>query len=206
MKICLIGDYLLTRCAYVYALKQIKGVESVADFNTLGDCENYLNKTGADVVLIDVVLDEVELKSIKHIKENFCGVKFIIMAKQEDVLPVLALGAAYVLKNVKMEEFAEIITTVLQGNLFIAADIANFITSIFAEKVEQKNQIKSYKLTPRELEVLQRISLGESNIEIGSHLFLSQYTVKNYVSRIIEKMGVKDRTQAATKAIQYGLV
>lgn len=206
MKICLIGDYMLTRCAYVYALKQIEGVESVVDFNTLADCESYLSRIGADIVLIDIVLDEFELNLIKHIKENFCGVKFIIMAQQDDVLPILALGAAYVLKNFRMEEFAEIITTILHGNLFIAADIVSFITSIFQEKVEQNNQMKSYKLTQRELEVLQRVAMGESNVEIGSHLFLSQYTVKNYVSRIIEKMGVKDRTQAAAKAIQYGLV
>ncbi len=206
MKICLISDYLLTRCAYTNALKQLPIVESVADFSNLNDCEHYLARTGVDAVLIDIELNEDELNSIKHIKENFCEVKFIVMTQQEDVLPILALGAAYVLKNFRMEEFVDIISTTLQGNVFIAADVAGFIISIFQEKLEQNQKIKAFNLTPREKEVLHRVAMGESNIEIGSHLFLSQYTVKNYVSRIIEKMGVKDRTQATAKAIQCGLV
>lgn len=206
MKLCLIENCLLNRCAYVNALTQIECVESVADFSTISDCENYLNRSGADAVLIDVPLTKEELEVIKQIKEKFCSVKFIIMAQQDNVLPILALGAAYVLKNFRMEEFIEIVATILNGNLFIAADVANLITSIFQEKVNKEMQVESFNLTEREKEVLFLVAKGESNAEIGAELYLSAFTVKNYVSRIIEKMGVKDRTQATAKAIQVGLL
>lgn len=205
MKICLIEEALLTRCAYVDALSQIECIESVADFSSIKDCEIYLSRTGCDAVLIDVLLTEHELNVIKQLKQKFCSVKFIIMAHQEEVLPILALGAAYVLKDFRMEEFVRIIATILHGNLFISSEIANFITSIFQEKVNKQTQIEQYNLTPREKEVLYLVAKGESNAEIGAELYLSAFTVKNYVSRIIEKMGVKDRTQATAKAIQCGL-
>lgn len=206
MKICLISNYLLTRCAYVDALNQIDCVESVADFSTIADCERYLHRVDVDAVLVDIPLGETELNILKQIKQNFCGVKFIIITEQNEVLPILALGAAYVLKDFRMNEFIDIVGTILHGNLFIAAEVVNFITSIFQEKVEQQNQVESFNLTPREMEVLILVAKGESNSEIGAELFLSAFTVKNYVSRIIEKMGVKDRTQATAKAIQAGLI
>lgn len=206
MKICLIEECLLTRCAYVDALNRIECIESVADFSTLADCENYLTRTGADAVLVDVELTDKEMEIIKHLKQRFRDLKIIVMAQQDEVLPILALGAAYVLKDFRMEEFVEIIATILHGNLFIAADIVGLITSIFQEKVDNKTQIESFHLTQREKEVLFLVAKGESNAQIGAELFLSAFTVKNYVSRIIEKMGVKDRTQATAKAIQCGLV
>lgn len=206
MKLCLIENCLLNRCAYVNALTQIECVESVADFSTIADCEAYLTRTGADAVLIDIPLNDTEFEVLKRLRENYCKVKFIIMAQQDEVLPILALGAAYVLKNFRLEEFVEIIATILHGHLFIAADIANLITSIFKEKVDAKTQVENFHLTEREKEVLFLVAKGESNAEIGAELYLSAFTVKNYVSRIIEKMGVKDRTQATAKAIQTGLV
>ncbi len=61
-------------------------------------------------------------------------------------------------------------------------------------------------MTDREQEILGLVAEGKSNSEIGDELALSAFTVKNYVSKIIEKLDVKDRTQATAKAIQYGLV
>lgn len=62
------------------------------------------------------------------------------------------------------------------------------------------------KLSDREKEILERITKGKSNTEISKELYLSAFTVKNYVSKILEKLEVKDRTEATAKAIKYGLV
>lgn len=76
--------------------------------------------------------------------------------------------------------------------------------SIFEGKVNYEQC--PVNLTKREIEILSGIAQGKSNSEIGKELFLSAYTVKNYVSQIIEKLEVKNRTQAAAKAFKYGLL
>lgn len=206
MKICLIGNYLLTRSAYVSALSQIDGIDSVIDFGSISECWEFLENSITDAVLIDVELTEDEITTIREMKMKFKSIKFIIMAQQNEVLEVLALGATYVLKDLKMEEFVRVIATTLKGNLFIASDIVDLITSVFQDQITRQHNIKSYRLTEREKEILTLVAKGLSNTEIGKELFLSAFTVKNYVSKIIEKMEVKDRTQAVAKAIQCGLV
>lgn len=74
--------------------------------------------------------------------------------------------------------------------------------SICGKKIEQC----PVKLTAREKEILNLVAEGKSNSEIGKELYLSSFTVKNYVSQIIEKLEVKNRTQATVKAVKYGLV
>lgn len=206
MKICLIGNYLLTRSAYVSALSQIDGIDSVVDFESISECWDFLENSITDAILIDVELTEDEITTIREMKMKFKSIKFIIMAQQNEVLEVLALGATYVLKDLKMEEFVRVIATTLKGNLFIASDIVDLITSVFQDQITRQHNIKSYRLTEREKEILTLVAKGLSNTEIGKELFLSAFTVKNYVSKIIEKLEVKTRTQATAKAIQYGLV
>lgn len=82
----------------------------------------------------------------------------------------------------------QIIKEALDGNLIVPSDVV------------------LPNLTDREKEILERITKGKSNTEIGKELFLSAFTVKNYVSEIIRKLEVKDRTEATAKAIKYGLV
>lgn len=209
IKICLIGDYLLTRNAYVQALSTNDEIECIADFDKLSDCVRFLEHGSADVVLIDIKLNESGFEAITKLKRRFTQIKFIIMTdqdEQENIIKVISLGAAYVLKNMLLDEFVNIILTVLKGNMFICADAVGILTSIFQEKLEFSRKTELYNLTEREKEILIHISRGESNQEIGQALALSAFTVKNYVSKIIEKLEVKTRTQATAKAIQYGLV
>lgn len=207
MKICLISEYLLNRSAYKYALKLIDGIDFVIDFQNIEECSQYLvHHSEIEAVLIDVELSEKGINLIKEMKAKNKTIKFVIMAEQNEILSIIALGAAYVLKNMVLDDFVRVIATTLQGNLFIAADAVSYVTSILQEKADKMKNFESYHLTDREKEILILVSKGESNTEIGTQLYLSPYTVKNYVSKIIEKMNVKDRTQATAKAIQYGLV
>lgn len=75
--------------------------------------------------------------------------------------------------------------------------------SICGKKIDEQCPVK---LTAREKEILNLVAEGKSNSEIGKELYLSSFTVKNYVSQIIEKLEVKNRTQATVKAVKYGLV
>ena len=206
MNICLIGEYQLTRNAYVKALKTIEVIDEVYDFETLRDCTKFLERARSDLVLLDIELNEAELLLMDKLRQKCPKIKFIIMAEQEKILQTLALGAAYVLKNMLIDEFVRVMTTVIKGNLFIASDAVELVTTAFQEKLDNIKFSRSCYLTEREKDILVLITKGQSNSQIGEQLCLSTFTVKNYVSKIIEKLGVRDRTQATAKAIKYGLV
>ena len=206
MKMCLICDYLLTREAYVRALSSLEGIEFVIDFDKFTDCIDYVMHKQTDVILVDVQLHEKEFETIKRMKELFRKTKIIVIAEQKDFLQVMALGAAYVLKNMLLKEFVNVIETIIRGNMFIASDAAEYVVSIFQEKLNKTVQFLDSELTERELDILARIAKGMSNSQIGNELALSQFTVKNYVSQIISKLQVTTRTEAAAKAIQCGLI
>lgn len=206
MNICLIGEYQLTRNAYVKALKTIEGIDEVYDFETLRECITFLERARSDLVLLDIELNETEILLMDKLRQKCPKIKFIIMAEQEKILQTLALGAAYVLKNMLIDEFVRVMTTVIKGNLFIASDAVELVTTAFQEKLDNIKFSRSCYLTEREKDILVLITKGQSNSQIGEQLCLSTFTVKNYVSKIIEKLGVRDRTQATAKAIKYGLV
>jgi len=206
MKMCLISDYLLTRCVYARALQQVDGIEFVFDFGSFGECVKFLERSSVDAVLIDVRLGNIEYDVIKNLQKRFLNTKFIVIAEQEEILEVLALGAAYVLKDITLDEFVPVIDMILRGNLVIASRAAGMLQNLIREKLVIRQEVSNFHLTEREVEILSLVIKGESNSEIGSDLCLSRFTVKNYVSQIIEKLKVKTRTEATAKALRLGLV
>ena len=115
----------------------------------------------------------------------------------EDIYRAFQADAqGYLLKNTSLREMVEAITTVHTGKRYIASHIA----SCLAERMMRTN------LTARELEILKMLAKGPTNKEIGQALGISYNTVRNHVNSIIEKLEVSDRTEAATTAIQRGLI
>ena len=110
------------------------------------------------------------------------------------------------MKNISIDNLVRIIRDAIDGNLIISSGAIDVLTSLCKEKIKNSQCLSNCKLTDREKEILVSVSKGKSNAEIGRELFLSTFTVKNYVSKIIEKLEVKDRTEATAKAIQYGIV
>lgn len=211
IKVCLIGDYLLTRNAYIKALTSFEDFGVLGDFDKISDCVEFLEKTEIDVVLVDIPKGNPDaLETVSLLKEKFQKTKVIVIAeeqRQEQVLKVLSIGASgYVLKNISIDNLVRIIRDAIDGNLIISSSAIDVLTSICKEKIKNAQSSTNCKLTDREKEILAGVSKGKSNVEIGKELCLSAFTVKNYVSKIIEKLEVKDRTEATAKAVQYGLV
>lgn len=205
IKVCLVADYRLTRNAYIKALTSFEEFEVLGDFDKINECIDFLKETKVDVVLVDILKGNPDAyETVSLIKENFKDLKVIVIAEDEfNALQVLSSGASgYVLKNISLENLARIIRDAIDGNLIIASGVV--FTSLWHER-ERKPSLNC-SLTDREQEILERITKGKSNTEIGKELYLSTFTVKNYVSKIIEKLEVKDRTEATAKAIKYGLV
>lgn len=211
IKLCLVGDDLLTRNAYIKALSSFEDFEVVGDFDKVSDCLEFLENNIVNLILIDILKNNPEdLEMVKVLKQKYKETKVIIKTgehEREQVLKVLSVGAnGYVLKNISLELLVRVIKDVIDGHLVISNGVVDILATVCQEKIQHSQPSNCCHLTDREKQILNCISKGKSNTEIGKELCLSPFTVKNYVSRIFEKLEARDRTHATAMAIQYGLV
>jgi len=165
------------------------------------------------VVLMDLqmpVLDGVAATRRLHEEHPNCPV--IVLTTFDDdemVFDGLRAGAlGYLLKDAPSEKLAEAIRLAARGESFLQPSVAAKVVAEFARLSSvgiAKTQGLIEPLSEREGEILRLIAGGESNREIAKHLYLAEGTVKNHVTNILGKLGVRDRTQAALKAKEVGL-
>ena len=175
-----------------------------------------------DVVLMDVRMPEMDgVAATRELSVRFPEVKVIILTTFEDdetVFEGLKAGArGYLLKDISSEEMADAVRKVAVGEALIQSRITRKVLAEFSRLASAMDRQTSSKtggisdalpvpLTERELEVLQALAHGLSNREIAGQLFITEGTVKNHVSSLIEKIGVRDRTQAILKGQELGLI
>lgn len=167
-----------------------------------------------DVVLMDLkmpILDGVEATRRIHAHRPDCRV--IILTTFDDdeyVFEGLRAGAVgYMLKDTPSENLAEAIRAAARGESFLQPSVAAKVVAEFtrlASSVPQSVIELVEPLSERELEVLRKLAAGATNREIATALVIAEGTVKNHITNILGKLGVKDRTQAALKARELGLV
>lgn len=175
-----------------------------------------LNELNVDVVLMDIrmpIMNGVE--ATKIIKEKYPDIKVIILTtfnEDEYIFQGLKNGAdGYILKDVKSDEIVKGIKTVYAGNVLLQPEVAVKVVKAFNSITSTQENIdydialgKKFKeLTPRELEIAKLVSKGKSNKEIGEILFITEGTVKNNLTRIMDKLNVRDRTQLALAIKNY---
>lgn len=167
------------------------GLEAVAQFRLLRP----------DITLMDLQLPRLSgVDAIAQIRAESASARIIVLTTfdgDEDIYRSLQAGAkAYLLKGMTLQELIETIHAVHGGRARIPAAIA--------EKLAER--VAGQELTPRELCVLERIVAGRANKDIASDLHISEPTVKSHVNSLLGKLGVADRTHAATLALQRGIV
>lgn len=152
------------------------------------------------------------VQATKAMREQFPGVRVLVLTTYDDdewVIDAVRSGAAgYLLKDTPQEDLVKAIEDTMSGWSHIDPQVAG---KILQHVVHQPARVSSDRnlisqLSDRERDVLRLLATGLSNPEIAQTLFLSEGTVKNYVSMIFSKLGVTDRTQAAILAIRAGLV
>lgn len=174
-----------------------------------------IRKEVPDVILMDIRMPKMDgVQCTKIIKENYPQVKIIILTTFDDdefVYNALKFGASgYLLKGVSMDELAEAIRTVHSGRAMINPDIATKVVKLFSQmakadysiQVEEQNQAE---LTKTEWKIIEQVKCGASNREVAEKLSLSEGTVRNYLSTILNKLELRDRTQLAIWAVQNGV-
>jgi DNA-binding NarL/FixJ family response regulator len=201
IRVLIADDQHLVRQGFRSMLDRLPSMDVVAEASTGREAVELYARHRPDVLLLDLRFRDVcGVEVIRTIREQFLIARIIVLTTydgDEDIYQSLRAGAkAYLLKDVTLEELVDCIEKVHQGQTCVPPAVA----AKLAERTA------SPELTERELEVLRLIVAGRSNKEIASDLSITEGTVKSHVNHILDKLGVHDRTQAATTAIKRGLV
>jgi DNA-binding NarL/FixJ family response regulator len=195
-------------------------LELEPDLKIIAEAENGVQalevygEAAPDVVLMDIRMPEMDgVEATQRLLERDPDALVIILTTFDDdqyVFEALRAGAlGYLLKDVSGAELAEAIRTVVEGGALIEPSVARKMVAEFARltpKSEESRRRLVEPLSEREEEVLRLLAQGLSNREIAARAHLAEGTVKNYVSSILSKTGARDRTQAALKAKELGLL
>ncbi|HZS78792.1 MAG TPA: response regulator transcription factor [Ktedonobacteraceae bacterium] len=177
----------------------------------------YAAGTPPDVLLMDIRMPRMDGIAATHaIKARWPDAHIVILTTFDEVelisagLHAGALG--YLLKDITSEQLATTIRAAARGQVLLQAEIANKVFSTLPSTPPPKTTSSSptmpdlpEPLTEREREILALVAKGASNRQISETLFITEGTVKNHLSNILGKLGVRDRTQAALKAREWGL-
>jgi DNA-binding NarL/FixJ family response regulator len=175
-----------------------------------------------DVVLMDVRMPRLDgIAATRAIIERWSKIRVVILTTFDDrelIQTGLQAGAlGYVLKDITAEQLATTIRVVAQGQVLLHPDVAHKVlaslSSAPSEPAVPAPATSTFvggsdmaQLTEREREILALLAHGDSNREISETLYIASGTVKNHLSNILSKLGVRDRTQAALKARELGLL
>jgi len=201
IRILVVEDHPIVRQGLIALLSVVEGVEVVGEAADGVGAVRQFEATHPDVTLVDLRLPKMGgVEVIQRVRANHAQARFIVLTTydgDEDIYRALQAGArAYLLKGMSVEVLISAIRAVHAGKSIIPPAIAQKLAERMATE----------QLTQREQDVLEQIVRGKSNKEIGAALDISEATVKTHINNLLGKLGVEDRTQAATAAIQRGLV
>ncbi len=222
-RILVADDHDLVRDGYQRMLSREPDLEVVGEASNGREAVEFCRKLRPDLVLMDVRMPEMDgLEATRRIKEELPTTSVLVVTTYDNpdyLFGAVEAGAAgYVLKDAPKRQLIDAVRRTLSGESPLNQELAMQLISRFTrESREPTVQLDVPKhhsadaspleaLTPRELEVLRLLAQGKSNPQIAEGLFISRATAKTHVARIIRKLGVSDRTQAALRAIEMGLV
>jgi two-component system NarL family response regulator len=201
IRVLVVEDHHVVRQGLVALLNVVEGVQVVGEAADGVEAIAQFRKHLPNITLIDLRLPRLTgVEVIQRIRMETPQARFIVLTTydgDEDIFRALQAGArAYLLKGMTTEELIATIRTVHAGRSHIPPAIAERL----AERMGTE------ELTPREFDVLEQIVHGKSNKEIATELEISEATVKTHINSLLGKLCVTDRTQAATAALQRGIV
>ncbi|MDQ5853948.1 MAG: response regulator transcription factor [Chloroflexota bacterium] len=187
------------------------GLELVGEAANGREALELCDRVHPDLALLDMNMPEMDgLATTRAIKQLSPAISVLIVTMQENpeyMFEAVKAGAAgYVLKDVSRFDLLSAIRRVMRGESCLPEEMTAQLLQRLAHQAATPAAPRSERLTPREQEVLRLLAQGKTNREIAAVLVLSPGTVKIHVERIIAKLGVSDRTQAAVRAVTLGLV
>ncbi len=215
IRVLLVDDHALFREGLETLLSIHRDIQVVGQAGNGQEAVEVAAKVQPDVVLMDVrmpILDGV--RATRLLKEAQPQCRVIVLTTFDDdeyIFDALRMGAVgYLLKDVASTQLVEAIRAAAQGESSLEPSVAAKVIAEFTRvsgmipPAQMEGLVES--LSERELEILSLIARGASNKEIASQLYIAEGTVKNHVTHILGKLDVRDRTQAALKAREMGLL
>jgi DNA-binding NarL/FixJ family response regulator len=210
-RLVIVDDHELARAGLRALLTGQRGLELVGEAANGHEAVELCRRLQPDLALVDVRMPELDgMATCRVIKQEYPTISVILITIHENpeyLLEALRAGAAgYVLKDITQRELITAIQSVLRGESILNKELVIRLLRHMASETPNQTQLPPERLSPRELEVLQLLTHGQTNREIAHHLTISVSTVKNHVEHILAKLDVSDRTQAAVRAIELGLL
>ncbi|MFK0236618.1 response regulator [Streptomyces vinaceus] len=214
IKVMIADDQMMVRQGFTVLLNAEPDIEVVGQAVDGADAVAKVAALGPDVVLMDIRMPGMGGIEATSVITGAPGstVKVLVLTTfdlDEYVYEALRAGASgFLLKDASADQLAEAVRVVAAGDALLSPNITKRLITEFsrmgAPRAPSKARID--ELTERETEVLSLIAQGLSNAEIAAHLVVAEQTVKTHVGRILVKLGLRDRTQAAVFAYETGLV
>ena len=220
-RLIIADDHALLRSGIRSMLYGEPGLEVVGEAADGQEAVELCRRLQPDLVLMDVRMPKMDgLAATRAIKEEFPRTSVVMVTMQEDpdylFEAVIAGAAGYVLKGATPEQLTDAVRQVLDGEFLFNQKLTIDLLRSMAERekpaavppsgVAASEESLSEPLTARESEILRLLAQGQTNPQIARELVVSPGTVKNHVRHIIAKLGVSDRTQAAVRAMELGLL
>jgi two-component system, NarL family, response regulator len=201
IKILIVDDHPVVRAGLTSMLATQVQLEVIGTASSGDEAIEMLQQGNPDVILLDLRMPGMNgidtLVAMKNLQSNVRVIILTSFETDEDIYRAVQAGArGYLLKDTSLREMVEAIRTAHAGKKYFPRSIA----SRLAERMMRTN------LTTREIEILKMLAKGPTNKQIGHALGISDHTVRNHVNNILEKLEVSDRTEAATTAIQRGII
>lgn len=203
----IVDDHAVVRLGLSNLLARQAGWDVVAEAETVVDAIRLANEYQPDVIVMDIRLsDGSGINACRTIVKNQPQTKVIMLTSfAEDSLLFDAISAGavgYVLKQVGNDDLVRAIQTVARGDALLDPSVT---TQVLAKLRDATRSEAFTDLTDQEIRVLALITEGKTNKEIASSLFLGEGTVRNYVSNILDKLGLSNRAEATAYAVRHNL-
>jgi len=208
INIIIVDDQEIVREGLKMVLSLHEGIEVIGEASNGKELMNILTQKTPDVILTDIRMPVMNgIEATKQVKEKYPDIKIIILTTFDDdeyIFRGLKNGAdGYILKDSNSKEIIESIKTACEGTVLlnpkVALKVVHALNSMNKNGTFDNKEVKKenllHLLTPRELEVTKYILQGKSNKVIGEQLYVTEGTIKNYVSRILEKLELNSRTE-----------
>jgi len=213
IKALLVDDHVLFRKGVASALASQRDIEVVGEAANGEEALAKARELMPDVILMDISMPGMDgLEATRRIKAEVPHVKIIILTVAEEdksLFEAIKSGAhGYLLKTIEPRPLMEALRGVFRGEAPISRVTASKILGEFARQSQRAGREEALpvgRLSPREHEILERLTKGATNKEIAAALGISNHTVKNHLQNIMEKLHIQNRVQAVAYALQAGL-
>lgn len=211
LRVLLADDQDLVRAGFRVILGMEDDIEVVGEAGDGLAAVELATRLRPDVVLMDVQMPGIDgLEATRRVLGLAGNTRVVILTtfdREDYLFEALRAGASgFLLKNASPEDLVEAVRIVARGDALLSPEVTRRVIARFSAPAPPVPAHRPPELTDREFEVLGQLARGASNAEIAKELYLGETTVKTHVSRVLTKLGLRDRTHAVVFAYENGIV